>query len=405
MEDDKRFFKWFSSTKRFNSWRFLNIYWGSKETGGGTLSTTGWSKWGRNVASGWLCVGHAEIADLGLDYFYFHRWPWRVDHVFQLACRCCESSFLSEFLMNSLSVRKCLPCYAFRRKQKAEADKRISTQQPSVYSRMQWLQVIQLIGGKVYFINDACPRQFCQSFVKSRLLTAFYMAAGEIRHYIHPQHGCKTRNVDALTRALQRKKLMGENQKKPCEISTPWDFFLGPLRWWRHLFGAWRDLLSIKELMTWAGTSLHKEAITVIVIHLFPSRPSEIQEVLSQVKVRNGFFCPVWRDRSILYTHIWGHCYYEYVEYKQMHETVASLLNPRCNISHEVVGWELLAARCSSDLHGRHIWCWWVGRANTKRGDQNITNSKKGLAIQANPLRQCSHSVATGPSTSSMPWL
>ena len=116
------------------------------------------------------------------------------------------------------------------------------------------------------------------------------------------------------------KKLMGKNQKKPCDISTPWDFFLGPLRWWRHLFGAWRDLLSIKELMTWAGTSLHKEAITVMVIHLFPSRPSEIQEVLSQVKVREWiFFCPVWRDRSILYTHIWGHCYYEYVEYKQMH--------------------------------------------------------------------------------------
>ena len=84
---------------------------------------------------------------------------------------------------------------------------------------------------------------------------------------------------------------------------------------------------------------------------------------------------------------------------------VASLLNPRCNISHEVVGWELLAARCSLDSHGRHIWCWWVGRANTSRGYQNITNSKKGLAIQANPLRECSHSVATGPSTSSMPWL
>eukprot|EP00434_Breviolum_minutum_P043455 symbB.v1.2.038741.t1/scaffold6153.1/size20491/1 len=67
------------------------------------------------------------------------------DKMETLACRCCESSFLSEFLMNSLSVRKCLPCYAFRRKQKAEADKRIST-----------------------------------------LLTAFYMAAGEIRHYIHP---------------------------------------------------------------------------------------------------------------------------------------------------------------------------------------------------------------------------
>lgn len=204
----------FPLQKRFNSWRFLKMYWGSKETGGGTLSTTGWSKWGRNVASGWLCVGHAEIADLGLYYFYFHRWRWGVDHGFQLACRCCESSFLSEFLMNSLSVRKCLPCYAFRRKQKAEADKRISTQQPSVHSRMQWLQVIQLIGGEVYFINDACPRQFCQSFVKSRLLTAFYMAAGEIRHYIHPQHGCKTRDVDALTRAKNGK----------CQVPSLIDF-------------------------------------------------------------------------------------------------------------------------------------------------------------------------------------
>lgn len=58
-----------------------------------------------------------------------------------------------------------------------------------------------------------------------------------------------------------------------------------------------------------------------IYIYLLLSRPSEIQEVLSQVKVRGMlfFFALVWRDRSILYTDICGHGYYEYVEYKQMH--------------------------------------------------------------------------------------
>ena len=60
-----------------------------------------------------------------------------------------------------------------------------------------------------------------------RLLTAFYMAAGEIRHYIHPSHACKEMLWNSVGRPFNP-----AGHIVYLRLNSAW-----LLRWWRHLFG------------------------------------------------------------------------------------------------------------------------------------------------------------------------